>query len=115
LLLPGPWIEAEQERLRLEDARISAREGLAQEAAPQAEELEAICCEFAAGALGATAEQRRAILEALGVVVRLQGREYEISGIVPDLKKRRTLGTRGVHMEASSARRGTRSATSSDR
>jgi hypothetical protein len=105
-------VEAEQERLRLEEARLDAREALAQEAAPQAEELEAICCEFAHGAVDATAEQRRAILEALAVVITMTGRDYEISGIVPELTRR---GTLGVHMEPSSAPRGTRSAAGSDR
>ena len=89
-------IDAEHERLCAADARLEAREALARQAAPQAQEIEVTCREFASGAMDATPQDRRGILEMLQVQVTMDGYEYEITGIVPQMARRGTLGVHAM-------------------
>lgn len=92
------WLDAslaevttEQESLRSELARAQAEEALARTAIPEAEELAHICQSLNGGAAYATAEERRALLDLLQVQVTVRGKDYQITGLIPELRVQGSL------------------------
>ena len=85
-------VSAEEETLRRELAQLEAQVALAQADLPKAEEIAQVCRAFAQGAATASAQKRRDILDALEAQVSMSGLDYTITGIVPELERRGTLG-----------------------
>jgi site-specific DNA recombinase len=78
-------VSDEEQQLRAERAQLDAQAMLARDEIPRAEELEAICREFRAGAEVAGPAERRELLDALHVKVTLHGVDFTITGLVPEL------------------------------
>jgi chromosome segregation ATPase len=78
-------VSDEEQQLRAELAQLDAQAMLARDEIPRAEELEAICREFRAGAEVAVSAERRELLDALHVKVTLHGVDFTITGLVPEL------------------------------
>jgi hypothetical protein len=84
-------VEQEQHRVREEMSSVQTQIALATQDLPQAGEIERVCQDLAEGATYATPQERRELLETLQVQVTMQGLDYTITGIVPDLTLRGSL------------------------
>ena len=94
-------VRATGDALRRDLERLEASAALARLDLPRAGEIEAICAQFAQGAAEATPEERRAILDALQVRVTMEGVEYTVRGVVPEMETHGTLDGQTVCSRAS--------------
>jgi hypothetical protein len=90
---------------------VQAQITLATQDLPQAGEIERVCQDLAEGATYAMPQERREILDSLQVQVTMQGLDYTVTGIVPDLTLRGSLQDpaagpgRWVHSDNTCSRR----------
>lgn len=92
-------VAAEEETVRREVAQLDAQAELAQAELPKMDEVAAVCHRYAtyvAGLPEATADERRAILEALEVQVTMEGRAYTITGLLSELTSHGSLDGAGA-------------------
>jgi hypothetical protein len=95
---PRERLDAAMDKLQAEEAgqraalrQAEARGAVATALVPATEEIAEVCRLVAAGASGATAEEKRAILDLLCVEVWMTGHDDEIRGVVPELHMHGTL------------------------
>jgi hypothetical protein len=88
-------VEREQERVREEMETVRAQIAEAAADLPQAGELERACADLAAGRTYAEPQDRRDLLESLQIQVTMDGLDYAITGIVPELERRGSMAEAG--------------------
>jgi len=84
-------VEEQQAAIRDELATLEAQQTLTREDLPRADRVIEVCQHMARGALYATPEEKRELLDMLGVRVTMRGLDYTITGSVPDMAMAGTL------------------------
>jgi hypothetical protein len=84
-------VEEQQARLLGEIATLEAQETRQRDKLPRADRVIEVCKQMAHGALYATPEERRELLDILGIRVTVDGLNYTISGVVPDMATSESL------------------------